>query len=191
MQHVPSKLSRMIPGSALTVTIVSTLMLLLSTAIDATSTQTAANGIPNLYHFDAMSRGIEPLDKTIFVQSYANYYRMRQQIRNHASDGAAIDDLPAGADDIGRRRLEGTTEEFTEQCVAALMSPRNTHDRLISQAEFVDFLNDLADEGEEELEFHNLYWTVSWSSRFDCLLRSYFYTKRHVLALLCLFLHLP
>ena len=165
MQHAPSRPSRIIPGSALTVTIVSTLMLLLSTAIDATSTQTAANGIPTLYHFDAMSRGIEPLDKTIFVQSYATYYQMRQQIHNHASDGAVIDDLPAGADDIGRRRLEGTTEqqvEFTEQCVAALMSPRNTDDRLISQVEFVDFLNDLADEEANELEFHNLYWTVSW-----------------------------
>ena len=158
----------MIPGAAITVTIVSTLMLLLSTAIDATSTQTAANGIPTLYHFDAMSRGIEPLDKAIFVQSYAKYYQMRQQIRNHASDGAAIDDLPAGADDIGRH-LGGTTEqqvEFTEQCVAALMSPRNTDDRLISQVEFVDFLNDLADEEAKELEFHNLYWTVSWYNFF-------------------------
>ena len=155
----------MIPGSALTVTILSTLMLLLSTAIDATSTQTATtSGIPTLYHFDAMSRGIEPLDKAIFVQSYAKYYQIRQQIRNHASDGTAIDDLPAGADDIGRHLLEGTTEqqEFTEQCVAALMSPRNTDDRLISQVEFADFLNDLADEEAKELEFHNLYWTVSW-----------------------------
>ena len=153
----------MIPGSALTVTIVSTLMLLLSTAIAATSTITAPSGIPILYHFDAMSRGIEPLDKAIFVQSYAKYYQMRQQIRNHASDGTVIDDLPAGADDIGRHLLEGTAEqeEFTEQCVAALMSPRNTDDRLISQVEFVDFLNDLADEEAKELEFHNLYWTVS------------------------------
>lgn len=138
----------------------STLVLILSTAIGASASASAAtadNGI-SLYHFDAMSRGIEPLDKSTFVQSYAEYYQMRQNIRAHTSTAAVIDDMPAPY-----RHLEESEAqmEFTEECASALMSSPNTDDRLISQVEFVEFLNGLTDEEAKDLMFHNLYWTVS------------------------------
>ena len=140
--------------------LISTLMLILSNAIDAAaaSAATADAGISSLYHFDAMSRGIEPLDKSTFVQSYAEYYQMRQQVRAHASTVATIDDLPGPY-----RHLEESEAqmEFTEECVSALMSSPNTDDRLISQVEFAEFLNGLADGDGKDLMFHNLFWTVS------------------------------
>ena len=141
--------------------LISTLMLILSNAIGAAaSATTAETGISSLYHFDAMSRGIEPLDKSTFVQSYAEYYQMRQQMRAHASTVATIDDLPGPY-----RHLEESEAqmEFTEECVSALMSSPNTDDRLISQVEFAEFLNGLADDDGKDLMFHNLFWTVSLS----------------------------
>lgn len=136
--------------------LLSTLILILSTAI-GTSVATADAGISSLYHFDAMSRGIEPLDKSTFVQSYAEYYQLRQQMRAHASAVATIDDAP-GPD----RHLEESEAqmEFTEECVSALMSSPNADDRLISQVEFAEFLSGLTDGEAKDLMFHNLYWTV-------------------------------
>ena len=140
---------------------VSTLLLILSTAIGASSSAATADaGIPTMmYHFDAMSRGIEPLDKTTFVQSYAKYYRLRQQMRAHASAVTTIDDVTGPY-----RHLEESEAqlEFTLECVDALMAPPITDDRLISQVEFTEFLNGLADDGAKDLKFHNLFWTVSY-----------------------------
>lgn len=137
----------------------STLILILSTAIGASASAAPADaGISSLYHFDAMSRGIEPLDKSTFVQSYAEYYQLRQQMRAHASAVATIDDAPGSY-----RHLEESEAqmEFTEECVSALMSSPNTDDRLISQVEFAEFLNGLTGGEAKDLMFHNLYWTVS------------------------------
>ena len=139
--------------------LVSTLMLILSTAIGASASAAPADaGISTMYHFDAMSRGIEPLDKSTFVQSYAEYYQLRQQMRAHASAVATIDDVPGPY-----RHLEESKAQmdFTEECVSALMSSPNTDDRLISQVEFAEFLNGLTDDESKDLMFHNLYWTVS------------------------------
>ena len=150
--------ARIIPRSSVVATmLVSTLMLILSTAIGASaSVATADAGISTMYHFDAMSRGIEPLDKSTFVQSYAEYYQLRQQMRAHASAAATIDDAPGPY-----RHLEESEAqmEFTEECVSALMSSPNTDDRLISQVEFAEFLNGLTDDESMDLMFHNLYWT--------------------------------
>ena len=140
--------------------LVSTLLLILSTAIGTSaSVATADADISSLYHFDAMSRGIEPLDKSAFVQSYAEYYQLRQQMRAHASAVATIDDVPGPY-----RHLEESEAqvEFTQECVDALMAPPITDDRLISQVEFTEFLNGLADDGAKDLKFHNLFWTVSY-----------------------------
>ena len=154
--------------------LVSTLVLILSTAISAasiTTSSSANNDIPSLlYPSDAMSRGIEPLDKSAFVQSYADYYRLRQQMRAHASAVATVDDVPPGPglgplfrhlEEVATDSEQQQQREFTEECVAALLSPRNTDDRLISQMEFAAFLNGLTEEDAQELQFHNLYWTVS------------------------------
>lgn len=139
--------------------LVSTLMLILSTPIGASaSSATTDVGFPSLYHFDAMSRGIEPLDKSTFVQSYAEYYQLRQDMRAHATTVTVIDDVPGPY-----RHLEESEAqmEFTQECVTALMSSPNTDDRLISQVEFADFLNGLTDDDAKDLMFHNLFWTVS------------------------------
>jgi hypothetical protein len=153
--------------------LVSTLMLMLSTPIGASaSSATTDIAFPSLYHFDAMSRGIEPLDKSTFVQSYAEYYQLRQDMRAHASTVTVIDDVPGPY-----RHLEESEAqmEFTQECVTALMSSPNTDDRLISQVEFADFLNGLTDDDAKDLMFHNLFWTVSlfdfilWCLRFPNL----------------------
>jgi len=93
------------------------------------------------------------------VQSYAEYYQMRQQMRAHASAANVIDDMPEPY-----RHLEESEAqmEFTQECVSALMSSPITDDRLISQVEFTEFLNGLTDDEAKDLMFHNLFWTVSY-----------------------------